>query len=100
MTETRGQILLPGDPESLLQSTKAQRTVAQQGISHYLALSVTVHTDGRVLVRRLKLDPSSRRVLPELLDEIQPGFGAALTPAEVLRHWAHELVLDSWDTPM
>lgn len=95
--DTRGQQLLPGDPEGLLQATRKQLVAKNQGIKDYLALSVTVSHDGSVSVRKLRLDSNSRRVVPEHLDTIEPRYAQSLTPAELLRHWSHELVLDELD---
>ncbi len=69
-----------------------------QGVKAYLAISVTLSPGGTISIRRLRLDQSSRRVIPELLDEF-PDQGK-LSLEEVLRHWAQEAVLDSWDVPL
>ncbi len=97
--DTRGQQLLPGDPEGLLRATKPQLVARNQGIRGYLALSVSITSDGAVEVRRLRLDAGTRRVIPELLDRIEPHYAGALSLAETLRHWAQEEVLDTWDMP-
>lgn len=97
--DTRGQQLLPGDPEGLLRAERPQMVARNQGIAAYVALSVTVAPDGAVTVRRLRLDSATRRVVPELLDVIPPEDARRLSPAEYLRYWAHQQVLDSWDTP-
>ncbi len=98
--DTRGQQLLPGDPESLLRATKPQLVAKNQGIRAYLALTITLTAEGAVEVRRLRLDSATRRVIPELLDSIEPAYAGALSLAETLRHWAQEEVLASWDVPL
>lgn len=58
----------------------------------YSSLSVLVDDQGSTRVHRLHLDTSSGRIVTELLDVI-PAHTGGLTPEEIIRHWAHEIVL-------
>ena len=59
----------------------------------YLGLSVQQRDDGSWRAMQLKLDPSTRQVVPTFLDawEDQPD---GLTPAGALLYWAQQAVLD------
>jgi len=93
---TRGQQPLPGATESLLQATTAGSVPAPDRWADYTALSVVRSADGSVSVRLLRLDPATRRVVPVLLDRVDPEAGSLLTPVEMLLYWAQELA-SGWE---
>lgn len=92
--QVRGEQMLPGDPESLLKATRNRNDSRGLGVKRYLALSVTVDERGRTMVRKLRIDPGTRRVVPELLDEIGAEHEGAATLPQVLHHYAQRLCLD------
>lgn len=100
MTErVKGEQMLPGDPESLLKAT-GQLPPAKTGWFEYLAVSVLRRADGSMTVTRIRLDPASHRVVPELLDSTPPTAWGTMTTSEILAYWANEGVLDDLDRRM
>lgn len=83
---------MPGATESLLMATAQTRRSRPVPLRAYESLSVLIDDKGAIRVHRLHIDQSSNRVVTELLDVIPPHHGG-LTPAEIIRHWAHEIVL-------
>lgn len=95
----RGEQPLPGAPELLLQATEVITEVPPGTWERYLALSVTVMTDGSWKVHKMRLDPGTNRVITERLDGDDSLALLRLSAEELLRYHAHELVLGSWDLP-
>lgn len=89
---TAGEQMLPGDPENLLRVSR-DRVRRDADVSRYLAVSVTTDEKGNQLVRLIRMDPSTRRVIPELLDEAPAELGC--DPFMLIANWSVKLSLDA-----
>lgn len=87
--------MLPGATERLLQATKAQHDESDKKWVDYLALSVQYSAGRGWSVHLTKLDRGTGRVVAERLDGDDSLAQLTLTKEEMIRYWAHEIVLRS-----
>lgn len=92
--KVRGEQPLPIDVQGA-EKVAESKDMRSFGWDSYLALSILRRADGSTVVVRTRLDPATRRVVPEVLDTFDAILGQQLTNEEVLRHWAQELALRS-----
>lgn len=88
----RGETPLPGATERLLQATTPKGPPPRPRMVTYAAVSVSVLSDDSWAVRALRLDVGSGRIVPEWLDGGSSWGDVSMSPNEMVRHWAHELV--------
>lgn len=90
--QTVGQQLLPGDPEALLRVSR-DRMRKDSDVFAYLAVSVTRSRDGGLALRSIRMDPTTRRVVPHLLEEIPAGDAEAYSLEQAVFRAARLLAL-------